>query len=160
MVTFFWISTLLLALGALGFILPWIRVWQGVLIIGGLFLGSLYILYWQGGNSQYLAHYYSKEEALKRIQRIKFRKLLVEFKKEEFRLKLRLQENPADQEAEWRLLDLLAIKAVYNQDYPLALEYWQTALLKIRDTPEHKKTRHRIIELIKQYHLKKAQKTN
>lgn len=134
MLIIFWISTFLLYVAALAFVLPWIRsTTLKVLIFAILFCGA-YGHYWVQGSSPYLAAYYSSEEQLQREKRGEFRVLLSEFRKEEFRLKLRLEENSADQDAEWRLCDLLAIKALYNRDQKLAVQYWDKA---IRLMPEH-----------------------
>lgn len=131
MIIYFWSATALLLLLAFGFFLPWMRSWRlSVFLIFVLSLSS-YGLYVYWGSSRYLPHYYSKEEQLYRIKQTDFQLLLAEFRKEEFRLRLRLENNPNDIDAEWRLLDLLAIKALQNNDRKLAIQYWESALGKV-----------------------------
>ena len=154
MVITFWIITGLLLISAFGFILPWLRSWRIRVLVACLLSLCAYILYFQYGKSQYLVHYYSAEEQLQRNKQASFRKLLAEFRKEEFRLKLRLEENPKDLEAEWRLLDLLAIKAIYHRDYPQAIQYWKQALVKIPKNAQNKDLRDRITQLITEYDKK------
>lgn len=131
MVIFFWSATALLLLLALVFFLPWMRSWRLSLFL--IFVISLtsYGLYVHWGSSQYLAHYYSKDEQLYRVKQQDFQLLLAEFQKQEFRLRLRLEHDPNDRDAEWRLLDLLAIKALQDGDRKLAVQYWQSALGKV-----------------------------
>ena len=86
-----------------------------------------YTLYFHWGSSQYLAEYYAPESELLRQKHKAFRPLLAEFIKEEFRLSARLEENPKDIEAQYRLYDLLAIKALQGGDQKLAAQYWNEA---------------------------------
>jgi len=151
MVIIFWVITGLLLICALGFILPSIRLWRIKVLVACILSLCAYFLYFQYGKSQYLVHYYSAEEQLQRNKQASFRRLLAEFRKEEFRLKLRLEENPKDLEAEWRLLDLLAIKAIYHRDYSQAIQYWKQALEKIPKNAQNKDLRDRITQLITEY---------
>lgn len=128
MLMVFWVLSALLCLAALGFVLPWIRSPKVMCLVIGIILGGAYGLYWQQGSSQYLSGFYSKEGQSQREKRNEFRILLTEFRKEEFRLKLKLEENSEDQDAKWRLWDLLAIKALYNNDQSLAIQYWEKAI--------------------------------
>ncbi len=131
MLTIFWVSTSLLLLCAFIFILPWVKSWRFGLSIA-LFVGlTTYGLYSKLGYGSYLKHYYSEDEQILRSKQDDFRELLAEFRKQEFRLKLRLEENPNDLDAEWRLLDLLSIKALQHGDITLAKDYWDKALLKM-----------------------------
>ncbi|HXH55644.1 MAG TPA: hypothetical protein VNK03_07895 [Gammaproteobacteria bacterium] len=95
-----------------------------------------YGLYGYWGSSRHLPHYYSKEEAHYRLKQADFQVLLAEFRKEEFRLRLRLEQDPKDIDAAWRLLDLFAIKALQDGDRKLAIQYWERALDKV---PQHLK---------------------
>ena len=132
----FWSITALLLILAFGFFLPWIRAWWFSLGLIFLFAVISYGLYDYWGSSHQLSHYYSKEEAYYRQRQADFQVLLAEFRKEEFRLRLRLEHDPKDIEATWRLLDLLAIKALQDGDPKLAIQYWESALNKV---PQHLK---------------------
>lgn len=128
----FWLGTLLLLACAFGFIYPWLRStplfsWVVFLVISFV----AYTLYFNLGKSRYLPGYYSPEAKALRLRQAELRQLLTEFKKEEFRLKLRLEADPSDSDAEWRLLDILAIKALQNGEKAQALDYWQKALIKM-----------------------------
>src|SRR5258708_32115326 len=114
MISFFWVATLLLLVCAFWFVLPWLRSLQDSIFIFFIISLIAYGLYFNLGNARYLSAYYSQDEKLLRLRQVEFRQLLAEFRKEEFRLKLRLEENPNDLDAEWRLLDLLGIKALQN----------------------------------------------
>lgn len=127
----FWVTTVLLLILAFGFFLPWIRAWRFSLGLICLFSVISYGLYGYWGSSRDLSHYYSTEEAHYRLKQADFQVLLAEFRKEEFRLRLRLEQDPKDIEATWRLLDLLAIKALQDGDPKLAIQYWESALDKV-----------------------------
>lgn len=131
MIIFFWSSTTVLLILALGFFLPWLRSWRLSLFLICVIFASSYGLYIYWGSSRYLPHYYSKEEQLYRLKQTDFQLLLAEFRKEEFRLRLRLERDPNDIDAEWRLLDLLAIKALQDGNRSLAVQYWKSALGKV-----------------------------
>lgn len=148
----FWMITLLLLLFALAFVLPWIKGLHQKMLISVVLALFTYGLYFYWGNSQHLAYYYSIEEQQQRAKQTEFRKMLAEFRKQEFRLRLRIEENPADVDAEWRLLDLLAIKAIQKSDYALAVQYWQSAIQKIpKEDPNGSDNKERLIKLIKIY---------
>jgi hypothetical protein len=113
MLIYFWSATAVLLILALGFFVPWMRSWRwsiGLICVISVMSYGLYI-YW--GSSRYLSHYYSREEQLHRLKQADFQVLLADFRKEEFRLRLRLEQNPKDIDAERRLVDLLAIKALF-----------------------------------------------
>jgi cytochrome c-type biogenesis protein CcmH/NrfG len=131
MLIYFWVATAILLILAFGFFLPWIRAWRLSVGLICLFSAISYGLYGYWGSSCHLSHYYSQEEMHYRLKQADFQVLLAEFRKEEFRLRLRLEENPKDSEAEWRLLDLLAIKALQDGDRKLAIQYWERALDKV-----------------------------
>lgn len=131
MLIYFWSSTTVLLILALGFFLPWLRSWRLSLFLICVIFASSYGLYIYWGSSRYLPHYYSKEEQLYRLRQTEFQLLLAEFRKEEFRLRLRLERDPNDVDAEWRLLDLLAIKALQDGNRQLAVQYWESALGKV-----------------------------
>ncbi len=130
--TVFWLITLLLISMSFVFVLPWLRSSFLLMMFTGVFIIIIsYVLYFKWGSSQYLQQYYSPQAKLSRVKQLELRLLLAEFRKEEFRLRARLEKNSQDQDAEWRLLDLLAIKAMQDREYPLAIQYWKNALLKI-----------------------------
>jgi cytochrome c-type biogenesis protein CcmH/NrfG len=134
MLIYFWSATALLLILAFGFFLPWIRAWR--FSVGLICLLSVvsYGLYGYWGSSRHLPHYYAKEEVHYRLKQADFQVLLADFRKEEFRLRLRLEQDPKDIDAAWRLLDLLAIKALQDGDRKLAIQYWESALEKV---PKH-----------------------
>lgn len=151
MVICFWLATGLLGLCACGFVLPWLRSFRTRIIVGSLlFIGS-YALYQYWGSAHHLTHYYANEEQAQRQKQMDFRKLLAEFRKQEFRLRFRLEENPNDTEAEWRLLDLLGIKSLQQGNALLAIEYWKLALKKIPNDNLNKDNKQRLSTLIKSY---------
>jgi len=114
----FWVSTVIL-LGLSGaFFLPWIKCRVFGLAITSLFACSAYGLYWHWGSSQYFEEYYSAKEQQFRARQPGLRALLTEFKKEEYRLKLSLEENPKDKNASARLAELLAVKALIEGKKP------------------------------------------
>lgn len=128
---YFWFATATLLILAFGFFLPWIRALWLSLGLSCLVVVTSYGLYSYWGSSEHLPRYYSKEEKAYRLKQADLQILLAEFRKEEFRLRLRLEQNPKDIDATWRLLDLLAIKALQDGNTKLAIEYWESALDKI-----------------------------
>ncbi len=133
----FWMITVVLTIFAFGFFLPWLRNRQFAGVVALIFLGLVYALYFHWGSSQQLALYYSKEEVAYRDRQGELRMLIAELNKDEYRFRLRLEENPKDLDAEWRLLDLLAIKSLYQGNKPLAQQYWKQALEKMPKNPQH-----------------------
>ncbi len=113
MIILFWVATLLLFFIACGFVVPRLQSLRMILGVIILMAVSVYGLYYSWGNSHYLPQFYSKEQQDARSRLPKMQKLLAEFRKEEYRLRFRLEENPNDQDAEQRLVNLLAIKALY-----------------------------------------------
>jgi cytochrome c-type biogenesis protein CcmH/NrfG len=150
-VAIFWIITILLVFCALGFILPWIKSIRYKILVSALLSVTTYGLYLQWGSSEYLPNYYSSDEQSQRAKQTHFRKLLAEFRKQEFRLRLKLEEDPTDLDAEWRLLDLLAVKAVQSGEYAQAVQHWQAVLLKIPKDVKYNAIRTRISNFIKTY---------
>jgi hypothetical protein len=114
----FWVSTLVLLCLSGAFFLPWIKPRVFGLAITSFFAFSAYGLYWHWGSSQYFDQYYSAKEQQFRARQPGLRALLTEFKKEEYRLKLSLEENPKDKDASARLVELLAIKALIEGKQP------------------------------------------
>lgn len=131
MLIYFWIATAILLILAFGFFLPWIRAWPLSLGLMCVFSVTSCGLYYYWGSSRHLSHYYSKAEMQYRLKQTDFQVLLAEFRKEEFRLRLRLEQDPKDFDAEWRLLDLLAIKVLQEGNRKLAIQYWEKALDKV-----------------------------
>lgn len=137
MLLFFWIITIFLTLLAVLFFLPWIgsqkngpQSWGLGFFITLIFCAIVYGLYFHWGSSSLLEAYYSMEVKNKDAKQVELRRLMTEFKKQEYRLRLQLAEDPEDKEAEWRLLDLLGIKALLESDRTLAKQYWEEALKK------------------------------
>jgi hypothetical protein len=131
MLIYFWLITALLLLFAFACFIPWIHSWRVSICLIIMLSVITYMLYIYWGSSQYLRHYYSAEEQLYRLKQADFQLLLADFRKEEFRLRLKLEQDPKDVDAEWRLLDLLAIKALQANDFKLAVDYWENALDKV-----------------------------
>lgn len=130
----FWATTVLLTLFAMAFFLPWIGSRKKIaLLIACIFSVIVYALYGYWGSASLLGQYYSKEAVEASTKQVELRRLMTEFKKEEYRLRFRLAENPKDLDAEWRLLDLLAIKALLENNKNQAKQYWEEAFKK---TPE------------------------
>ena len=127
----FWLVAILLFSLSQFFILPWLKAVRIKAVISLAMAFMVFGLYLQWGSSKHLDDYYSSQGISLRTKHEELRQLLTEFRKEEFRLRIRLEKNSNDLEAEWRLSDLLAIKALYNQDYQLAIKYWEIAIAKI-----------------------------
>ena len=113
MTTIFWVVTVLLALVAQAFFLPWVKQVKVSMLLALGFLGTAYGLYAYWGNSHHLSQYYSEKEKNFREHQPALRALLTEFKKEEYRLRLRLEENANDKEALEQLKELLKVKALF-----------------------------------------------
>jgi hypothetical protein len=113
MISIFWISTLFLGVIAQAFFLPWVKQPALRVMMMTVFLGSAYGLYFYWGSSTFLPQYYSEKETAFRKRQPELRILLTEFKKEEYRLRLRLEENPNDKEVLKQLTELLKIKALF-----------------------------------------------
>jgi len=145
----FWLMTFLLLAISFVFILPWLRNSLTMLVISTLITASSYGLYLAWGSSQHLKQYYSVQAKFSRLKQAELRQLLAEFRKEEFRLRARLEKDPTDQDAEWRLLDVLAIKALHNHEYVQAVQYWEKALAKIPDRQEMEIEKGRISGILK-----------
>lgn len=144
MILLFWSILFLLAVFALAFFLPWVRHWRlSVFLSFFLSLSSL-CLYLSWGSSRYLGHYYSDNQPVDLEKQRQLRSLLTEFRKQEFRLRYRLEENPKDKDAEWRLYDLLAIKALESGEKALARQYWEQAIQVIPNTKDTDEARKRI----------------
>lgn len=143
----FWLSTVFLTLLCLVFLLYTIKSFVLGTILSILFIGLSYGLYFHWGSYAHLKEYYSESNRELRTKQGELRRLLTEFKKTEFKLRQRLEENPEDLEAEWRLLDVLAIKSLQNQEFELAIQYWDEALLKIPHRKDTVILRERIINL-------------
>ena len=131
MLLLFWAITAFLTLVAIGFFLPWIGSRKLAVMIVVLFSTIVYGLYTHWGSSQLLGSYYSGEDLKVHGKEAKLRRLMTEFKKQEYRLRLRLEENPEEMDAKWRLLDLLAIKALLEGNPDLARQDWEEALKKV-----------------------------
>jgi len=130
----FWATTVLLIFFAMTFFVPWLSSQKKIaLLIACLFSGTVYALYGYWGSSSLLEQYYSKEAVEASTKQVELRRLMTEFKKEEYRLRFRLEENSKDLDAEWRLLDLLAIKALLENNKSQAKQYWEEALKKSPD---------------------------
>lgn len=134
----FWICTLILCLCALCFILPWVpSIKMRFAYIIFLVIGS-YALYHAFGSASHLKDYCSEESTRMRANLTRIQPLLTEFKKQEIKLKMHLEEFPNDALAECQLLDIMAIKALQNQQRQEAIKYWEQALKKLPNKEEHK----------------------
>jgi cytochrome c-type biogenesis protein CcmH/NrfG len=144
----FWVTTFIFLAISLVFVLPWLRSLTMMLMISVTVVAVSYGLYGLWGSSGYLRHYYSLAAEASRAKHIELRLLLAEFRKEEFRLRARLEKDPRDQDAEWRLLDVLAIKALHDQEYLQAIQYWESAFVKIPNNKVMETEKKRIKEII------------
>lgn len=149
MLMIFWASTILLLICALICILPWLPNLRLKILTGFLIFFTAYGFYYHLGRSASLPSYYALEKNLQGIKQSEFRSLLIEFKKQEYRLRVRLEDNPEDIDAEWQLLDVLAIKALQNSDYARAVQYWEAAIKKIPNGSEYNEVKARLYDLIK-----------
>jgi hypothetical protein len=70
-------------------------------------------------------------------KRLELRHMLNAFKKQEFTLRQQINEDPEDTEAEYRLMDLMAIKALQQGKVDVAIALWKKVLAKM---PIHKDT--------------------
>jgi cytochrome c-type biogenesis protein CcmH/NrfG len=132
----FRIITLILTFIALCFALPWART-NAIRILLSVGISCIaYSGYCLSGASGQLGAYYSAEAVAERAKHPKIRVLLSALRKKEFRLHVRLEENPNDIEAKWSLLNLMGIHAYESQQYKLAIAYWQQALVLIPKTSE------------------------
>lgn len=180
MIFLFWISTILLTLMAVAFLVPWLVPLQKCstchqckafkvfkecrefkefkpfkkdfkdcqeckngqalnsksTLIFTLILIPLfsYVFYYSFGSSQYLKDYYSLTDQKNREQMRRIRPLMTELKKQEFRLRFHLEENPKDTVVQSQLLELLAIQALQAGDINLAKQFLMKALEVL---PEH-----------------------
>lgn len=150
MIVLFWGLTLLLSFIALGFLIPWLKINLKSLVIFSFILLFSYGFYFIWGASQYLAGYYSETDQKNRTQMQRFRPLMAELKKQEFRLRFHLEENPKDILAQSHLLELLSIQAMQAGDQTLAKQFLIKALELLSASQEYKERRAHIQELLKQ----------
>lgn len=151
MLIIFWISTFVLLACALICIFPCLSSYRQKFIISFFVFFSAYGCYFYLGSSKDLPAYYTLEKSLQGLKQSQFPTLLIDFKKQEYKLRVRLEDNPADVDAEWRLLDILAIKALQNRDYAQAVQYWEALIKVLPNSPYNTDIRARFVDLIKTY---------
>ena len=144
----FWAIIIMMTAMALGFVLPWLQSKRLKIGFSFLILLASFGAYWQLGSGPMLPEYYSKEAQILRHRQDKTRILLADLRKKEFKLQLKIEENPDDIEAQWNLLNVKGIYAYQLGYYPLAVEYWQKALELMPDTVEGNVFKNMIKKLI------------
>lgn len=128
MVALFWISTFALLLLAVSIVFPWLKIKQNVLIF--ITLAALaYPLYLHLGSSQHLKAYYS----INHHQRARMQPLMVQLKKQEYRLRLYLEEYPGDNLARSQLLEILGVQALQVGDKNSARKCFEEALVQMKE---------------------------
>lgn len=144
----FWTLTVLLSLVALCFIFPWDLTLFIKIVFSVCMLCITYSGYYLSGASHQLVDYYAAETTEARADHAKIRILLGALRKKEFRLHVRLEENPNDVEAQWSLLNVMGIHAYESHQYEQAIAYWKQALELIPRTSEQVKIRTMIERLV------------
>lgn len=160
MIVIFWGATFLLLLIVFFFIYPWIRsrfvFWTIVIVLP---LGA-YPLYLKLGQIAQVKVYYAnlktnlttdaqsgaKNEAQNQAQIDKMQRLLSMLRKQETRLRLKLEETPGDLLLQGKLLDVLAVMALQKGEVALAQAYWGEALVILKEVPEAQEFRNRILK--------------
>jgi hypothetical protein len=118
MLTLFWILTLLFTLVSVTSILIWLKLTPlSLCILISLFVFS-YSWYYFDGNS--------------RLQ-----PLIIEVKKQEYKLRFHLDDYPNDTSAESQLLELLGLQALQIGNKDLAKQYFEMSLKKLLLNPFH-----------------------
>lgn len=127
----FWLLTFLLLNCALLFFMPWLKAWRRNVLWGLIVFVGSYGIYQQVGSAQQLKQYFASQtpDVIKR--RLGLRLQLADFRKKEFQLRIRLEQEPKNEEIEWKLLDLLALQAMYAGEFNQALEHWRLAEARI-----------------------------
>lgn len=149
MIILFWGFTLILSLIAIGILMPWLKIKPKSLLLSFLIIVFSYSFYFAFGKSQGLQDYYSPQGEKDRTQMQRMRPLIIELKKQEFRLRFHLEENPKDYLAQSQLLELLSIEALQTGDQDLAKQFLIKSLELLSDTPENFQRRKHIQELLK-----------
>lgn len=145
----FWSLTFFLCLIAIAILIPWLKINFKSLTLFALILTFSYGLYYLLGASQHLLEYYSLQEQKNRVQMQRIRPLMLALKKQEFRLRFHLQDNPQDSLAQSQLLELLSIQAMQAGDLNLAKEFLVKALEVLPKTKESKERREKLMELMR-----------
>lgn len=117
------------------------------LVLGFLFSGLAYSIYFHLGASHHLAHYYSDSERAMRESHLKMRPLFSAMKKQEGRLQLKIKEDPNDILSRALLLELLGIEALQKNEYEMAIQFWDQALAFLPTEGDYDAIRKRIIEI-------------
>jgi cytochrome c-type biogenesis protein CcmH/NrfG len=144
----FWLVCLILLFFASAFILPWLPQKRARLCFVLFLIMFTFGCYYYFGSSQQLTSYYVTLVEFPKQKISNVQKLFTEFKKYEFKLRQRLEDNPKDIDAEWRLLDVLAIKALQNGELELAKAYWENALKKLPEGEATLLARERILKAL------------
>jgi len=128
MVFLFWGISFCLLLLAVGLIIPWLSGFRlkAVIFVGlGIFT---YVVYGKLGYSQQLQAYYSVDRSDEQAQRHKMQPLMMALKKQEYRLRLYLEDYSDDRLAQSQLLEILGIQAMQAGDQVLARRCLEQAL--------------------------------
>lgn len=154
MIVLFWAITLFLSLIAIMILILWLKPWlktnQKSLLALMIIPIFSYAFYYNFGYSQYLTEYYSSNEQKNREQMLRIRPLVAELKKQEYRLRFHLEENPKDFLAQSQLLELLSIQALQTGDQTLAKQFLLKALEVLPpDSPNNVQRKAHIKELLK-----------
>lgn len=134
----FWILCLLLISLSTLFFIPWLSTWRIRLAAVCFIICFTIGLYSITGGLQRQRHLALQQlDSAWETKRLELRHMLNAFKKQEFKLRQQISEHPEDNEAEYRLIDLMAIKALQQGKVDVAINLWQKVLTKM---PIHKDT--------------------
>jgi len=170
----FWIITLILNLIAVAILIPWLAPWLVFWLVPShkfstshecktlhsktmlIFIFIViplfsYAFYYSFGSSQHLKAYYSLDDQKNREQMQRIRPLMAELKKQEFRLRFHLEENPKDVLVQSQLLELLAIQALQAGDLNLAKQFLMKALEVLPENSDDLPRRNHIRGLLKSW---------
>lgn len=132
------------------FFVPWLKSWLFrfcAFLFVLCFTFGIYLI--TGGNQKQQYISLQKKDIEWEIKRNDLRQMLNAFKKQEFKLRLQLSEKPNDAETEYKLMDLMAIKALQQGNIERAKVLWQQALNKIPNTKDNQNMRIRIENSLK-----------
>lgn len=149
MIFIFWFCSALLFGNALLFILPFLPGKKAKLATVFFFGLLIYPLYVTLGAPQQLENYYSGAGTNFRLTQDKMRPLFSQLKKQQGRLRLRLNANADDTISKALLLELLGVEALYREDHALALKFWEGSLTLLENTKETDFIQKRILGLKK-----------
>ncbi len=137
MMLLFWILTFFFTLLAISIFIPWLKFNIRSLFVFSFIILFTYSFYYTFGASQYLQGYYTSDDLINREQMQRIRPLMTELKKQEYRLRFHLEENPKDYLAQSKLLELLSIQALQSGDQTLAKQFLLKALELLPETSDY-----------------------